>query len=147
MSEKSYYQEAKKLLKMHEGLRLKPYRDTKGKLTIGYGHNLENRGIPLWLATALLEWDMDEHDAELAAMFPVVHGLDPARRAALLDMAFNMGIPALRSFKRMWDAIGRRDWEAAAAEALDSKWAKVDHPPGHARPQRISRILRTGEIE
>ena len=30
---------------LHEGLRLKPYRDTVGKLTIGVGRNLDDVGI------------------------------------------------------------------------------------------------------
>ena len=32
-------------LKVHEGLRLKPYKDTVGKWTIGIGRNLEDKGI------------------------------------------------------------------------------------------------------
>ena len=34
-----------KFTKLAEGLSLKPYRCPAGKLTIGYGHNLEANGI------------------------------------------------------------------------------------------------------
>lgn len=33
------------MLIRHDGLRLKPYRDTRNKLTIGVGRNLDDVGI------------------------------------------------------------------------------------------------------
>ena len=46
------------MLKRHEGLRLKPYQDTIGKLTIGYGRNLDDRGISKEEAEYLLRNDI-----------------------------------------------------------------------------------------
>ena len=40
----------------------------------------------------------------------------------LVDMAFNMGY-RLKSFRRMFAALRRGDFEEAAKEMLDSKWA------------------------
>ena len=42
----------------HEGLRLKPYRCTAGKLTIGIGRNLDDCGISQTEAYLLLENDI-----------------------------------------------------------------------------------------
>jgi len=39
-------------------------------------------------------------------------------------MAFNMGVPRLCKFKRMWAAIHERKFDAAGREMLDSRWAK-----------------------
>ena len=43
----------------HEGLRLKPYRDTMGNWTIGYGRNLDERGITEEEAKIMLDYDID----------------------------------------------------------------------------------------
>ena len=41
----------------------------------------------------------------------------------LLDMAFNMGVPRLGKFKKMWAAIEDGDMNEASKQALDSRWA------------------------
>lgn len=91
----------------HEALRLFPYRDSEGLLTIGVGRNIEERGISREEALYLLDNDIRDHTAELIARFPVVDTLDPPRRDVLINMAFNLGIPRLAGFKRMWAAIER----------------------------------------
>ena len=42
------------LIKKHEGLRLFPYKCSVGKLTIGYGRNIEDTGISKEEAETLL---------------------------------------------------------------------------------------------
>lgn len=107
----------------HEGLRLFPYRDSEGLLTIGVGRNIEERGISREEALYLLDNDIREHTSELRARFQVVDTLTEARRDVLINMAFNMGVPRLAGFLRMWAAIEAGDWRKAAAEMLDSEWA------------------------
>jgi len=46
-------------LEHHEGLRLKPYKDSVGKLTIGIGRNLDDVGISKSEALLLLQNDID----------------------------------------------------------------------------------------
>lgn len=115
---------ARKLIKNHEGLRLKPYKDTKGILTIGYGRNLEDVGIDIDEARYLLENDLIRAEVALVNIF----GLDifkntEKRIAALISMAF-MGEAKLRGFKNMIAAIKSGDWSGAAREAEDSLWFK-----------------------
>ena len=50
-------------LTRHEGLRLKPYRDTLGHLTIGVGRNLSEVGISEAEAIALLDADIQRRYA------------------------------------------------------------------------------------
>ena len=106
----------------HEGLRLKPYRDTEGVLTIGVGPNLEE-GISHDIAMAMLDEDIANHTQELERAHPVVKRLDPVRRDVLINMAFNLGVSRLSGFRRMWAAIHAEAWDRAADEMLDSKWA------------------------
>ena len=42
---------------------------------------------------------------------------------ALGDMSFNLGLPRLAGFKRMLAAIRRSDWNDAARELMDSRYA------------------------
>lgn len=127
-------------LERHEGLRLKPYRDTVGKLTIGIGRNLDDVGITRDEAEMLLDTDMDEVERYLSTVDEYL-ALDRVRQTVLANMCFNLGFYGLMQFKRMWAAIGRKDWGLAASEMLNSRWAKQVG----ARAVELSDAMRTGE--
>lgn len=128
-------------LRLHEGERLKPYRDTVGKLTIGVGRNLEDRGITLEESAMLLANDIAAEERELLRALPWVAKLDEVRQRVLLDMAFNMGLAGLLGFKRTLATIQAGDYQAAATMMLDSKWAKQVGQ----RAERLSRMMATGK--
>ena len=107
----------------HEGLELHPYEDSLGILTIGVGRNLEERGISDDEAFYLLGNDIEIIWDELIKQHPIVEDLDDQRQMILLDMAFNMGVPRLGKFKKMWAAIEDGDMIEASKQALDSRWA------------------------
>lgn len=107
----------------HEGLELFPYEDTLGIITIGVGRNLEERGISEDEAFYLLSNDIEVIWDELIKQHPIVEDLDDQRQMVLLDMAFNMGVPRLGKFKKMWAAIEEGDMNEASKQALDSRWA------------------------
>jgi lysozyme len=130
----------KQQLIRHEGLELLPYKCTAGKLTIGVGRNIEDRGISYDEAMFLLENDLILYTAELEKSFPVVKDLNDVRVLTLLNMAFNLGITKLRQFKMMWAAIEDNDFEAASQEMLNSKWAR---DVGN-RSLELSEQMRTG---
>lgn len=111
------------LIRRHEGLRLKPYLCTAGKLTIGYGRNLEDKGITALEAEYLLEHDIAKVLGELKFNLSFWANISEVRKVVLVDMCFNLGINGLLKFKRMIKAIEDKDYSKAAAEMLDSKWA------------------------
>ena len=125
----------------HEGLELKPYRCTAEKLTIGVGRNIEDRGITEDEARYLLKNDIKIVEDELLEKKPVVAGLDAVRQRVLVDMGFNLGIPTLLKFQNMWAAIEEEDFETAAEEAMDSRWAKQVG----RRAERLCQAMATGE--
>jgi len=112
------------MLIRHEGLRLKPYRDIKNKLTIGVGRNLDDTGITREEALTLLNNDIATVRREVELGLAWVSRLNPARKDVILDMVFNLGLPRFRRFTRTIAAIKAEDWEDAAREMLDSQWAK-----------------------
>jgi lysozyme len=130
------------LVRRHEGLRLLPYRDTRGILTIGYGHNLAEP-IAAEAAELQLKHDVEAIAHQVAGVVgdDVWPQLAPARQAALIDIGF-MGPAKLARFERMIAAIRRGDWNTAAAEVLSSQWAievKAE------RTTEVATLLRTGQ--
>jgi lysozyme len=124
----------------HEAIRLKPYVDTVGKLTIGVGRNLDDVGLSEDEALYLLSNDLDQRIRALIAAYPWFVDLDPARQAVLVDMAF-MGLAKLAGFTRMLAAFARKDYDDAAAEMLHSRWAtQVGHRAIDLARQTISGV-------
>jgi len=110
------------LIKKNEGLRLSPYRDTKGKLTIGYGHNLDDKPISQDVAHKMLLDDITDAEYSLFNKYPRYTKLSEPRQRALLDMTFNMGIGKVKKFYKMHAAINDADFKRAAFEILNSKY-------------------------
>jgi len=106
-----------------EGLRLKPYRCTAGKLTIGVGRNLDDRGITEAEARLLLGNDIAECWGSLHKTLPWLHDAPEAVQEVLVNMAFNLGVGGLLSFKQTLELLASRDYAAAAKAMLASKWA------------------------
>lgn len=133
---------AKKLLIYHEGLRLKPYRCEAGKLTIGVGRNIEDIGITEREAMFLLTGDLLRVQDELKANFSFYIELSSIRQLVMVDMCFNLGISRFRKFKKMISALKRKDFDEAAKEMLDSRWARQVK----SRSARLANMMRLNEL-
>ena len=139
------------------------YEDSLGIATIGIGRNLEDRGITPeeleWMdipnmaivhtmgiteadAMYLAQNDVQIVEEELLRSHPCVENLDAVRQLVLVDMAFNMGVPRLGKFKKMWAAIHKNNFEEAAKEMLDSRWANQVK----SRSTKLAHAMHTGEI-
>ena len=136
------YAELRAQLILHEGIRLKPYRDTVGKLTIGVGRNLTDRGISQGEAMELLENDIAACVGALNHALPWFPTLDPMRQRVLIDLCFNLGRDGLLLFHRMLEAIRVADYSLAAKELRASKWA---HQVQASRVLRLTKMLETGK--
>ncbi len=123
-----------------EGLQLRPYKDSVGKLTIGVGRNLEDVGLSRAEVDLLLDNDIARVRLELAR-FHWFTNLDTVRQAAIINMGFNLGLGGLLGFRQMIAALERQDWDGAAAAMLDSRWAEQVG----MRAQRLANQVRSGE--
>jgi len=108
----------------HEGLKLKPYRCTAGKLTIGVGRNIEDVGISESEAICLLINDIDRCRHEVISSLPWAKNLPYKMQDVLINMCFNMGMLRLLGFKKFLNALNERNYTRAAEEMLDSLWAE-----------------------
>ena len=107
----------------HEGLKLKPYHCPAGKLTIGVGRNLEDKGISQKEAVFLLKNDIDECIADLEGLFKEKFDSFPEQvKMVLIDMRFNLGATGFRSFRKMIKAVNESDFDKASKEMKDSNW-------------------------
>lgn len=146
-------------LVFHEGCKLKPYKCTKGYLTIGVGRNLETNplsaeekrvcgdymhGITKNAAFYLLRNDIARVIKECEKDIPFWYNLDDERKYALIDMCFQLGIGGLKGFKKMLAAMGDGNWIKASGECLDSKYAREDSP---TRAKRIAKTIEFGRFE
>jgi len=132
----------KEQLVRHEGLRLKPYRCTAGKLTIGIGRNLDDCGISQIEAYVLLENDIQNCEKQLLDEIPEIYNpLDEVRKSVLLNMCYNLGIGGLLGFNNTLAFIAAGDWERAANGMLASKWAKQVG----RRAIELSELMRKGK--
>ena len=114
----------RKELSRDEDRRAKPYIDTVGKTTIGVGRNLDDVGLRADEIDLMLTNDIAAAVADLDRSLPWWRGLSDARRRVMANMAFNLGIGRLLGFKNMLAATSAGRYGEAAAEMLNSKWAK-----------------------
>lgn len=112
------------LIESHEGREKFPYTDTTGHITIGIGRNLTGKGLSDDEIEYLFNNDLRDARNELDRIFPAWRQLSPARKDVLVSMMFNLGTPRYLTFKKFWRAMESEDFERAAHEMLDSRWAE-----------------------
>ncbi|MDK1287400.1 glycoside hydrolase family protein [Pseudoalteromonas umbrosa] len=127
-------------IKKHEGYRRFPYYCTGGRLTIGYGRNIDSKGVDKEEAEYLLAQDIKNALAGVKRRIDISH-CNEARIAVLTNMAFNIGLQGLMGFKRMLEHVQQGEFESAAVEMLDSRWA--NQVP--SRAQELAQQMLSGE--
>jgi len=117
-------------LKRHEGYRKFPYTCTAGKLTCGYGRNLEDVGITQAEAEILLFNDIKNALNDLKIIFTDFEELPEQIQIVLVNMRFQLGSGGFRQFKQMIQACKMRQWHTMANQMRKSKW--YTQTPGRA---------------
>jgi lysozyme len=107
-----------------EGYRRGVYKDSLGILTGGVGRNLSARGFLDSEINLMLVNDIEIVERDLDLNIPWWRELDPVRQRVLMNMCFNMGWLRLSGFTKFLHALMSKDYEEAADEMLDSKWAE-----------------------
>lgn len=109
-------------LKLDEGLRQFPYHCTAGKLTIGYGRNIEEKGISIDEAEMLLNHDVQECILDLVQFFQDFYDYPERVQRVLVNMRFQLGAKGFRAFKNMIAAVREQDWIGMVVQMKDSRW-------------------------
>ena len=117
---------AKPMIKVHEGLRLDKYMDSRGFPTIGYGHLIEpGESMPNRISQQKADelFDQDYTHPKAAAMrIPGYDRASAMQKAALIDLTFNMGPAWADGFPKFKQAFAAGNYEQAGNELIDSAY-------------------------
>jgi lysozyme len=142
------------LIKKHEGERLKPYKCTAGKWTIGVGFNFDDNKLPedinkymtehgeitQEMSDRLLTISVGWAARDCQALFPEFDNFSPRRQTALIDWMFQLGYYKASRFVNSVHLINTGRWEDAAANMMKSKWAQ--QTPNRAK--EITKMIEEG---
>ncbi len=121
-------------LKIDEGVKYEIYNDHLGYPTFGIGHLVvesdEEHGKPVGTpvtedrVNSVFEKDVAIMIDEAKKIFPNLNELPEEAQQVIVNMTFNMGRPRLSQFKKFIAGVNAGDWNKAAVEMMDSRWAK-----------------------
>ena len=131
------------MIKRHEGVKSKVYLCSAGYETIGVGRNISESGLGLAddEIDYLLQNDIQRVKEELKETYFWFVALNEARQDAMIDICFNLGLTRLRGFVKALEAMSREQFDVAADEFMDSKWAQQVG----TRAIRVTEMIRGGE--
>ena len=130
-------------LRLDEGERLTAYQDHLGYWTIGVGRLIDSRkggGISREESSMLLRHDIERVEQAIDKALPWAATLDPIRKAALINMGFQLGVSGLLGFAQTLAAIKAGEYQSAADRMLASRWASQTP----ARARRLADQVRSG---
>tara|TARA_R110002126_G_scaffold87487_3_gene210556 strand:+ start:132 stop:536 length:405 start_codon:yes stop_codon:yes gene_type:complete len=134
------------MLIRHEGSKSHAYMCTANKVTVGVGRNIDPEGgigLTKDEISFLLKNDIERVEDELSRRLPWILELSDVRIDALIDICFNLGLPRFLKFAKALAALEQREYDLAADEFMDSRWAKQ---VGN-RAVTVSNMIRTGEYQ
>lgn len=145
----TFLEQLTEILHREEGEVLELYNDTKGLKTAGCGHLLIEADGDLYhapLGTPISQEQSDawfEKDVQTCIndarwLHPDLDEHPQVVGVVIAAMAYQLGLPSLTRFRLFHDAIQDRQYEFAADEMLDSKWARIDTP---ARAARMAQMI------
>jgi|TARA_X000000368_G_C23044962_1_gene718735 lysozyme len=121
-------------LKIDEGVKYEIYNDHLGYPTFGIGHLVvesdEEHGKPVGTpitedrVNTVFDKDVAVMVDEAKKIFPNLDTLPEEAQQVIVNMTFNMGRPRLSQFKKFIAGVNAGDWNKAAVEMMDSRWAK-----------------------
>lgn len=133
------------MLRRHEGVRNHSYLCSEGFETIGVGRNISESGLGLTDGEVnfLLANDIARVKEELIKEYFWFSALSEVRQDAMVDLSFNIGQTRLRGFVKALEAMSKEDFDQAADEFYDSRWANQVG----SRAVEICNMIRTGEYQ
>ena len=126
-------------IKRHEGFRSKVYQCTEGYDTIGYGFAIKDLILDEDIAEEILIRKLERLKRNANSRFKWLEDMPVVVQEVVLNMCYQLGVTGVSKFKKALKAMEDGDWEKAADEMLDSKWAK--QTPGRAK--EMSDIIRS----
>ena len=140
MTKIKWKEQASELVKKNEGLRLRLYKCPAGKLTIGYGHNIEDNGINNACAEFIFNEDLSNCIRVAEEIFGKTFfgNLKDNAKVVIVDMLFNLGSTKFLTFKKFIRCVKNYDYEGAGNEIVNSKAYKQNT----RRYKELSKLIK-----
>ena len=124
----------------HEGFRARPYPDPiHGWARATFGHGLtyieEDESLDI------VRRRVERIDRQLRQLVDGYAALPQTARDVLVEMAYQMGVGGVLRFRKMLDALEAGDFEHAADEMLDSRWARQTPKRAQELADKMRRAL------
>jgi len=139
------YTDLMERIKKHEGFVPKIYKDSLGYATIGYGHLVlpeeqweEGKEYSKEQLEHVFKTDFNNAVGQATGLMDGMDLNDKAREV-IIEMVFQLGIGGVGKFKKMWEALRKKDYGEASFQMMDSRWAK--QTPNRA--ESLSKVMRS----
>ena len=110
-------------IRKHEGFRSKVYKDTLDFDTIGYGFAVKDLVLDEDIANIILQRKLEALIRSIEFKFSWYADLPNAVKDVVIEMCYQIGITGFSKFRKTIKHLENEEWELAADEMLDSKWA------------------------
>ena len=110
-------------IRKHEGFRSKVYKDTLDFDTIGYGFTVKNLVLDEDIANIILQRKLEALIRSIEFKFSWYADLPNAVKDVVIEMCYQLGVTGFSKFRKTIKHLENEEWELAADEMLDSKWA------------------------
>ena len=142
------------IIEREEGFRPNPYLCSEGYITIGYGtkiHKLQGMKpedfsirVTKESGFALLQDELIRIISGIGAsrVVGIYNSLSEERKTIIISMTYQMGLVGILNFQKMWIALSEGNFEEAAKEMLDSRWAKQTQ----GRAERHAQVMKSDSL-
>ena len=110
-------------IRKHEGFRAKVYKCCEGFYTIGYGFAIKDLVLDEDIANIILQRKLEALIRSIEFKFSWYADLPNAVKDVVIEMCYQLGVKGVSRFKKTIEHLKNEEWELAADEMLDSKWA------------------------
>ena len=139
------YTDLMERIKKHEGFVPKIYKDSLGFATIGYGHLVlpeeqweEGKEYSKEQLEHVFKTDFNNAVGQATGLMDGMD-LDDKAREVIIEMVFQLGVGGVGKFKKMWEALRKKDYGEASFQMMDRRWAK--QTPNRA--ESLSKVMRS----
>ena len=139
------YTDLMERIKKHEGFVPKIYKDSLGYATIGYGHLVlpeeqweEGKEYSKEQLEHVFKTDFNNAVGQANGLMDGMD-LDDKAKEVIIEMVFQLGVGGVGKFKKMWEALRKKDYGEASFQMMDSRWAK--QTPNRA--ESLSKVMRS----
>ena len=110
-------------IRKHEGFRAKVYKCSESFDTIGYGFAIKDLVLDEDIANIILQRKLEALIRGIEFRFGWFADLPGTVKDVVIEMSFQLGVNGVSKFKKTIEHLKCEEWESAADEMLDSKWA------------------------